>query len=371
VANTIFDVQKQYELFPYPEVPVFAGLQKISMVHASFEAGASLVFQQFISHENKKIGLFGCGTFEPHAFASSHPKAQVTAIDLSHNTIKKAKTRCRLFLNKNIEFKTCDILDFAANNPQTFDYIHSFGVLHHLANPCEGFKALSQSLKPNGFARIMVYSKSSRVRISQAQKLAKLFNLSPHKTNSPEIFKHLIKGLPLTHPFRLTYEFNQDHETKSGIVDAFLHAQENPLTLTQLLKILDDSNLTLQAWDFSQNALDLITDSKADTLIKKLEFLEAFHQWPGPWTFWVSKRSQIQKSKEVYLKLNPLFRAKKTLHSTLLKRDVILAPQHFKIVDKLKGSSQLQSALLLNADQKLKNALDELKNARFLLEVSL
>jgi SAM-dependent methyltransferase len=45
---------------------------------------------------------------------------------------------------------------------QTFDFVYSIGVLHHLPDPEQGFRALLPLLKPGGAVLVWVYSKSRR-----------------------------------------------------------------------------------------------------------------------------------------------------------------------------------------------------------------
>jgi SAM-dependent methyltransferase len=369
-------VKKQYEQYPYPQRPLLARVEEISLCHASFEAGASLIFNQFIKHDNRRIGLFGCGTFEPHAFATTHPNAQITAIDLSQKTIEKAKAKCRLFLNRNVEFK-CENLEAFSKHSEPFDFIHCYGVLHHFSSPALGFKSLARALKPNGFARVMVYSTSARHYLRQLQTACKLLNLNAFDKNAPKILGQWITSLPITHPLRLSFELNRDHKTISGRVDAFLHSCEKTFKVDEFEEILNAEGLHIRAWDFSQNLIDLIKSASQKTMIEKLKFLEAFHQWPASFTCWITKRQHVQFSKVNSFVVNPLFplktvriRAKlgiknQTLYSSLLKKQITLTSAHVNLLQQFQDGS-LQKNIL----PKEKVALEELLAARFCLRVS-
>ena len=61
---------------------------------------------------------------------------------------------------KNIRFFTGSLLDAA--DLGVFDYIDCCGVLHHLPEPVEGFRALRAALAPEGGLGFMVYAPYGR-----------------------------------------------------------------------------------------------------------------------------------------------------------------------------------------------------------------
>src|SRR5207248_4273231 len=61
-----------------------------------------------------------------------------------------------------------DILELASIG-RAFDLIASVGVLHHLAEPVEGFRVLSSLLGPGGFMRLGLYSERARRDIVAAR----------------------------------------------------------------------------------------------------------------------------------------------------------------------------------------------------------
>ena len=54
-----------------------------------------------------------------------------------------------------------DILNLGQLNKQ-FDIVESVGVLHHMGNPMEGWKVLTDCLKPGGLMKIGLYSELAR-----------------------------------------------------------------------------------------------------------------------------------------------------------------------------------------------------------------
>lgn len=91
--------------------------------------------------------------------------AKLTGIELSEESLKICKERFNLynfeatFLSGNCE-NLIEILKSSGINKK-FDLVYSFGVIHHTENPQALIDQIKEVLKPNGEARIMLYSKYS------------------------------------------------------------------------------------------------------------------------------------------------------------------------------------------------------------------
>jgi ubiquinone/menaquinone biosynthesis C-methylase UbiE len=84
---------------------------------------------------------------------------QVTAVDLTEVAVQTARKR---FLRHRVSARflvadACE-LPFPGNS---FDYVYSFGVLHHVADTEKSIREVHRLLKPGGQARIMLYSRHS------------------------------------------------------------------------------------------------------------------------------------------------------------------------------------------------------------------
>jgi 2-polyprenyl-3-methyl-5-hydroxy-6-metoxy-1,4-benzoquinol methylase len=312
-------VRTQYNRYPYPSFSWLAKVTAQNVCHASFEVGASLVHHKFESHENKKIALLGCGTFEPYVQGTLHSQTKVDAVDISPKSLTLAKRRCLIRRVKNINFIESDITSFCRNNPETYDFISCYGVLHHLPNPMEGFKALSHALKPEGFARIMVYSQTQRRRPKLIRQALKSLGINSESFLATVKIKSLLRCLPLSHPLKLSQFSNTELSTRSGVIDSLLHACENDFNIKSLTQTLKEADLTIQAWDFSENLLRLLSDAPGSTLEEQIHFLESFDQWPGPFVFWASK-TPVKKTDELLYRTNP--HLKKALPKKLPSKEI-------------------------------------------------
>ncbi len=110
----------------------------------------------------------GCGTGE---FARSFARlgANVLAIDLSEGALAKARDNDALAGVTGVDYRQTDILSLSLD--QTFDFVLALGVLHHTANPAQGFVNLSSRVRPGGYLAAGLYSSVSRVHIFALRRL--------------------------------------------------------------------------------------------------------------------------------------------------------------------------------------------------------
>jgi SAM-dependent methyltransferase/tetratricopeptide (TPR) repeat protein len=151
-------VRGQYESFPYPR-------WKTMSTALSFEDDIGKI------NDGAEILVAGCGTgHEAAQLAAAFPAANVLAIDLSLSSLSYAVRKAREMKLTNITFGQADILELARLN-KTFDLISSTGVLHHIGNPAAGWAVLARLLKPGGFMRIGLYSRTARRAFIAAQEM--------------------------------------------------------------------------------------------------------------------------------------------------------------------------------------------------------
>lgn len=103
----------------------------------------------------------GCGNGrETIRLARLNPDALVVGLDISNAVDQAAKNAGDL---PNIRFVQGDLC-FPPFKPGSFDYIHSFGVLHHTPNTERAFKALAPLLSEIGEFLFYVYAKKAPIR---------------------------------------------------------------------------------------------------------------------------------------------------------------------------------------------------------------
>src|SRR3989338_4372252 len=102
-----------------------------------------------------KVGLeIGCGYgLDSVTMAKDNPSTHIFSIDLSEGIFLAEKLKHNL---KNVSFirTSATKLPFRDN---TFDFVYSYGVLHHLPNPLEGFCEMIRVLKPGACFFLYLY----------------------------------------------------------------------------------------------------------------------------------------------------------------------------------------------------------------------
>ena len=106
----------------------------------------------------KSVLEIGCGVGLDSYQMAMHG-LNVTGIDLTDVAIAEVRKR---FARKELDarFKVGDAGNLAFDD-ETFDYVYSFGVLHHAPDTEKTIQETHRVLKPGGEARIMLYNRHS------------------------------------------------------------------------------------------------------------------------------------------------------------------------------------------------------------------
>lgn len=183
----------------------------------------------------------GCGTGR-HACATATRFAgsRVLAVDLSLASLGYAARMAEALGIDNVTFTQADILSLAELD-QRFDVIECSGVLHHMADPEDGWRILRGLLSPQGFMRIALYSERGRAGVTEARALVDAHDL----TATPEDIRtarSLVRALPETSPARVFTE-SADFYSLAGCRDMLFHMHEERFTLPRIAAMLMRLNL--------------------------------------------------------------------------------------------------------------------------------
>ncbi len=108
--------------------------------------------------KGKKVLEIGCG-LGTMLMNWAQQGAICTGVDLNTTSIEQSKQRFKLLnLDATIQQEDATRLPFEDNS---FDYVYSWGVLHHSPNIDVSFKELFRVLKPGGEYGIMLYNRHS------------------------------------------------------------------------------------------------------------------------------------------------------------------------------------------------------------------
>lgn len=119
----------------------------------------------------------GCGTGNITADIATHlPDAQITAVDLTEESLGLAKQRAAQQGLKNVTFQKSNLLE---HDPGlgVFDFVYCQGVIHHLTDPLTGMKNLNRYLKKDHHAFVWLYSLLGRTRILEMREALKILGV--------------------------------------------------------------------------------------------------------------------------------------------------------------------------------------------------
>ncbi len=159
-------VRNQYEESPYPRWVKYSGYDVAHSVDERMRRDFSHSRYRPIGRaDGLDVLIAGCGTgLQAIMTASQYTGVRILAVDLSLASICYGSYRSQALGLKNIEYGQADILKLGTLDRQ-FDFIASTGVLHHLADPLEGWRILLSMLRPNGIMHIALYSELARADV--------------------------------------------------------------------------------------------------------------------------------------------------------------------------------------------------------------
>ena len=250
--NYLPQVRSQYEAMPYPPCDpqddhkrlVLTWLEDLPMINHYCFAGRQSFANGF------RALVAGGGTGDATIFLAEqlrHTDAQIVHLDMSQASIAIAQERAKIRGLTNISWIHESLLNLPKLGLAKFHYINCSGVLHHLADPDEGFKALKSVLADDGAIGLMLYATTGRTGVYQMQALMRLVNTPPPGGSTPDDARKiantrdLLPGLPPFNGFKLSEALHRDHTMgDAGIFDLLLHSQDRSYSVGELFDWLGD-----------------------------------------------------------------------------------------------------------------------------------
>ncbi len=154
-------VRRQYERYPYPDIDPQTGKPQM-LVSGHLALMSEILWAGKRSHRGLRVLDAGCGTGAPLVgMARMYPDAEITGIDFSEASLTKARLLAQRAGVDNVRFHHLPIQRLPELG-QTFDFVVSSGVLHHLPDPAAGLAAIGEVLDPQGAVSIMLYGAYGR-----------------------------------------------------------------------------------------------------------------------------------------------------------------------------------------------------------------
>jgi ubiquinone/menaquinone biosynthesis C-methylase UbiE len=111
---------------------------------------ANLLHNETEYPAESKVLEVGCGVgAQTLMLANNSPDAEITSIDISEESINRAKILLKKHKISNVEFQVADLFNLPFKD-ETFDHIFVCFVLEHLKNPITALESLKKVLKKDG-----------------------------------------------------------------------------------------------------------------------------------------------------------------------------------------------------------------------------
>ena len=191
----------------------------------------------------------GGGTgYEPLLAARQNPAAKVLSLDLSRRSLAYGARMARRLGIGNVRFLQGDLLDVDSLDMR-FDAIFASGVLHHMAEPEVGLRALAGVLRPGGAIRVGLYSEQARELLTMARAVAE----AAGRDGSPEGIRRFRRDVVDGRETRLEGLLrSSDFYTVSSCRDLVFHVHERRFTIPEVGEALAAAGLRLLGFEASR-----------------------------------------------------------------------------------------------------------------------
>ena len=294
-------ISEFYKKYPYPKVDSIEYDFNL-LDHFQYLSGRCSNYQlsRKAPQRQGRMLIAGCGTREAVMWAFSLPHYQIDAIDISERSLEISKTLAAQLQLKNVRFIHANF-ELGEGLEGPYDFIHSFGVLHHLKSPERGLAHLESVLAPGGLMSIMVYNDANRLHYQRAQRVISLLTREvPPIDQEQAAFSVVDRGSQVRNRlqgvFRTAVEEYQDNPAQ--FADTMLNPQEVSYTIPSLIEYLGSSGLEIcsPALPINWQVQDLLTKSQQQIFnqLSLVEQMEICDHLKAP-LFWVL----VRRSSEV------------------------------------------------------------------------
>lgn len=241
-------IRSFYEAHPYPppvdEPDAFArraGSERAALVahHRIWPARPS--------GSVRSVLVAGCGTSQAVRHALARPHATVVGIDVSAASIAHSRALAEQCGATNLQIVELAV-ERAGELGERFDHIICTGVLHHLASPERGLRALREVLAPGGALTLMVYAPYGRAGVYLMQDYCRRLGIGSSPAELHDLVATL-RELPEAHPLRMVLRSSRDFADDDAVADALLNPRDRAFSVPELLDLLGGAGLRLGRWE--------------------------------------------------------------------------------------------------------------------------
>ncbi|HET8748596.1 MAG TPA: class I SAM-dependent methyltransferase [Ramlibacter sp.] len=247
-------VRDLYEAFPFPaRSPGRDGPESLPLTRTDIlgKVDHHLFGGRRDFRQGFRTLVAGGGTGDAAIFLAAQLQdceAEVVCLDLSEASLAIARQRAAaLGLESRIRWVRASLLEAPRLGLGLFDYITCLGVLHHLADPDAGLRALVEVLGEGGGMGLMVYGRYGRADIYAMQDLMRLVNRDEADLRRQvENCRESARALSPAHLMlrgRSREQLTAMLADDANLADTFLHPQDRAYTVPELHRFVEDAGL--------------------------------------------------------------------------------------------------------------------------------
>ncbi len=288
-------VREQYEENPYPQWVKTVTTGKPEAVDVRMRTRfPNAPYTERGNTDGVDILVAGCGTGQhPIETTQRFKAASLLAVDLSLTSLCYAHRQTRALGLDAIQYAQADIMNLPSTG-WTFDVIEASGVLHHLADPLAGWRALLAMLRPRGIMLLGLYSEIARRDIVATRDFIAQRGYRPTADDIRRCRQELIDcadGTPLKNVTQLPDFFNV-----SECRDLLFHVQEHRLSVPEIAAFIAGNNLQFLGFELDpqtrRNYARRFPDDLAMTALEQWHSYEIDNPrtFINMYQFWVQKK---------------------------------------------------------------------------------
>src|SRR3954451_23789439 len=273
-------VKAQYEAWVYPStIPDIAEAMNDGFYAADDPALIRRkLWPRKVEPDALEILVAGCGSSQAALYAFTNPDCHVVGIDISEASLDHQRHLKAKHGLDNLELRQLPV-EQVEDLSQSFDFVSSTGVLHHLPDPDRGLRSLRGVLAPHGVMSLMLYGRYGRSGIYMLQEALRLLG-AKQDVDGLELVRSVLEKLPDWHAAQRYIETSLDSAYDAGLVDTFLHPVDRAYTVPQVLGFARDNGLKFQGWlDNLDYSISARVPADDDVLRRRAETLGQAERW--------------------------------------------------------------------------------------------
>ena len=244
-------VRAQYESAPYP--------RWLAIAAADLQPVGESLARRFVHFRaahplgaGTRALVLGCGSgYEPIELALREPRFEIVAVDLSRASLAYAIRMADELGVDNVRFLHGDLLELGGMDG-SFELVSASGVLHHMRDPLEGWRAAASQLADGGLMRVGLYSAVARRGIARAREAMGRRGAPATPEGMRAFRRSLLRGELGPELGKLAR--SPDLHSLSGLRDLLFHVEEHHFELEGIAAALSRLGLRFVGFELDDPA---------------------------------------------------------------------------------------------------------------------